>query len=922
MIATIRTRWSSPEVGGASFESLVRARRFDEAARVMDLDDWTQRTHLAIMRGGPAPDLLHAKNYPPSRRLSARAIRTLERTHGAALVGPTFLGAYVGDDGAVLHHKVDRLLHRGHFARAARVLEDVARRWPQADDVAETRERLVYAWALAGDVKRAHAHAAALSVDTDDAATSARMTRVAEGLHRRMAATASSDKRIHDVARTKKFREARYLRYEAFHKSPSASTLYPGVLELALKHLGRDVGYIPFSAREVADALTSGHVAHVGILDGANVKIWSIQAIDSESGATFLSNGHLVDWENLRSLSLWGDRVVVSRRNGVGVPTVGHNPAVVFPALDGEGNEIASRDACNAARAEVDTRPDDPLAAFVYWRLLLQAGPELAGHPTMHEFGAVCTARHPGMRWPEMAVAIATDGSEADAAHDLYTIGSPDHFRVEASVAMAHARLGGLADWTLISRAQLADPHGLAPLQLGIDWALATGRARDVDAHLDAIERLHPTANDLRYWRVLREIVWRGGRDAYPILACGHLSDEPGAAVGLALHSGSSTYLAEATERLRTAEPASLGLSVAQAVAALHRGDAVAAVEIATRAASAHGWIPPLAEIVNDVVTHEVGDAELAAVGEILTGPPADGTTAFGMFALLALDAKAPDLALSLSRAHMASGAWDAAVRHATVILALSRVGAADREEASAALASVATSADPAVHRAVACAVALESDADEAWDMVGELSAGSLSFTTHLLVAAIATARSDAQLADIHLARAANPRLAEDGWHFARWLGITPWAERAIARIDPRLAPNATVGLYGEGATVTSLPPIPAPRHNPWPLAATDRLALEGDLALMVAATKHRWPALDHMRFVDGTRTAAAHALGLALAGHTEQLETLVSESRHAAIRLAAYAAARVGVNVPWSPESVAATLPILQRRAFVGGRS
>lgn len=919
VLTTIRTRWGAPEEDGSSFAALVRARRFDEAARVVNLDDPVQRTYLAVVRGGPTPDLLHAKNYPPSRRLSPLAIRTLERIHGDALVKPTFFGGYVGDDAVVLNDKVVRLLQRGRFARAAGLLEHMARRWPRADDVTETRERIVYAWALAGDAERARARAATLSVDTDDAATSARMTRIAEGLHRGNATATSSGTRNHRVARTTNVRTARNLRFKAFHKNPAPNTLYPGVLASALERLGRDVGYIRFDARVVADALTSGHVAHVGILSGTTIKIWSVQAIECDSGAALLSNGELVEWEELRSLSLWGDRVLVSKRNGVSASTIEANPAVVLPAIDASGVEIPSLAACDAARAEVNAHPNDPLAAFVYWRLLLQAGPHLSGHPTAREFGAVCTARHPGVRWPEMVMTETTDESETDAIRDLYVLGSPSHFASVASVAIAQARLVGLADWTLISRAQLADPQGLAPLELGIDWALVTARGRDVDAHLDAIERLHPTAEALPYWRALREIAWRGARDAYPILAPSHLAAEPQAAMGLALHTGSPAYLAEATQRLTATQPANQGLRISRAVTALHRGDAVAAVETATQTAAGYGWVPSLADIVLEAVRHQASDAELDAIGAILAGAPSDGTPALGTFATAAITAKAPGLALTLSRLDMASGAWEGALRHATIILALSRVGAADLAEARAALASVATSADPVLHRAVACAVALESDADEAWDMVGELSAERLSFTTHLLVAAIATARSDAHLADAHLARAANPRLAEDGWNLTRALGITSWAERAIQRIDARLAPNATVGLYGDGVAVTALPAIPAPRHDAWPLAAIDRLALEGDPALMVAATKHRWPTQSHVALADGTRSAAAHALDLALAGHTEQLEGLVSESQHAAIRLAAYAAARAGADVPWSTESAAAMLPALQRRPRVG---
>lgn len=922
MTALIRTRWGDPQVGGPSFESLVRARRFDEAARVMDLDDWTQRTLLAVARGGPTPDLIRAKNYPPSRRLSWLALRTLERIHGEALIPPTFIGAYVGDDAAVLDDKVARLLQRGRFARSARLLERKARRWPRADDITETRERIAYAWALSGDFERARACAAEVSVEANDAATSARMTRVAEGLHRRSATATASGTRNTGVARTKSFRIARNLRFKAFHKFPSPNTLYPGALASALEGLRHRTGFIPFDPRAVADALNSGHVAHVGILIGTNLHGLSVQAIECDSGVALLSSGELVEWEDLRSLSLWGDRVLVSKRNRVSVSTIEHSPVVVSPALDASGTEASTAATCATARAEVDAHPNDPLAAFVYWRLLLRAGPDLVGHPTASDFAAACTARHLGVRWPEMALAESTDPTEEDATRDLYVCGSPPHFGVEASIALAHARLSGLGDWALISRAQVADPSGLPPMELGIRWAVLTSRGPDVDAHLEAIEKLHPHADSLPYWRVMREIAWRGGRDAYPILASGFLKEQPLHALGLALHSGSPTYLAEATKRLKASQPAQQTLRVAEAVMAMHRGDAVAAVDVATRAASGFGWSPSVSDVVIDAVSHQASVSEFDAIARILAQAPSDGTPALGMIASAALHTHAYELALTLSRLDMASGAWDGAVRHAGVVLLLSRVGAADLLEARVALKSVAQSADPALHRAVACAVALETDADEAWDMVSELSAQRQSFATHLLVAAIASARSDSRLADAHLTRAANPRLAEDGWRMARLLGITPWAERAVSQIDARLAPSAMVGLYGHGASIASFPAVPAPGREAWPIATIDRLALEGDPALTVAAAKHRWSAPLHPNSIDGTRGATAHALALTLAGQTDQLEGLVSESRHPAVGFAAYAAARAGADVPWSRESIAATLPTLQRIERIGVQS
>ena len=920
--ALVRTRWGTPLQGGLTFESLVKARRFEAAARGINLDDWKQRAYLAVARGGPTPDLIRAKEYPPTRRLSWLALRTLEHLYGKALIPPTFLGGHLEDDASVLDLVVLRHLQRGRSRRSARLLERIGRRWPQADDVMRTRERIAYAWAISGDFDRALTRAAALSVETDDAAISARMTRLAEGARRRSIEDSHSSFSRNRVARVKRVRSARTVLDKAMEKSPVPTARYPGVSALALERLGRQVGYIRLDPRAVAHALKSGHVAHVGVLSNQNVIVTSILAVEHHSGTALLSTGDLIAWEDLQSLSIWGDRVLISRRRRLSVETVDQNPAVVSPALDADGMEVRSGAALAAARAEVDAHPDDALAAFLYWRLLLQARMTLTGHPTHQEFAAACTARHPGARWPELMVTTWAEHTPEDVAHNLYVLGSPPHFKMDATIAVAQARLGGLGDWAQISRAQIADPTALDPLEAGIEWALLASRGPDVDAHLGTIEQLHPYAEQLPYWRAMREIAWRGGRDAYPVLSSSHLEGEPVATVGLALHTGSPAYLTEATQHLRASHPAHHALRLSEALIATHEGDVVAAVDAATKAASGHGWLPALSDLVCDVVAHQATEHHFGALARILANASSDGTPALGMIASAALKANAPDLALTVSRADMGSGAWDGAVRHAGVVLTLSRVGAADLAEAQAALTSVAQSSDPAVHRAISCAIALETDADVAWDMVSELAADRCSFATHLLIAAIATARSDAELADIHLARAANPRIAEDGWQLAGLIGLVPWAERAIQRIDAQLAPVATVGLYGEGATVTTMPALPAPARTGWPLSALDRLAVEGDPGLMAAAAMHRWPAPRQLHIEDGTRGAAAYALTAALAGNPDQLEALFSESRHPGIGLAAYAAARAGAAVPWSVKSVAARLPSLQRFERNGGRA
>lgn len=884
-LAAVAQAASAPVTMPASptASDLMRARRYREAARLVDAHDWDLRGELAILRGGPMADLMHLVEHAKDRGTKSRAHRTLgrlSRGHFGGLGNPEF-----GDDAAVVRHLAKTLLLEGRFVEAAESLEACLTAFPDADDAPEWRVTAAAARAHAGQITPARELAAAgpgvASQHHADALRNSDAGELLAALSRRLtAAEAAPDTPAPVRVQHRRWRDAATATINGLTRYPLRTPLYPGAARHALTQNGRKAGLAKLRLDTAREALATGHRVHLGLPTGRLVKLVDVLSVDPASQTVLLSTGTFATWPAVERLSYWGDYMVVSRRRAVTIPTEDVPDYLESPDL-GRTTVVAGPDGwLTLMRDRVDAHPTEAPLAAAYLRALYEFTDPLPDLPTGAQFGAVCQARFSDAAWPRRIQAERSDGD--GSAGWLHTLSLRTDEPRPGAQAAAMAALDISSGWWGWAQAEIEARADVGVLEASAHAALNEGRVDDATARIALMEKLQPDAPALPLLRSTAEVAADGPARVLARLDS-HEQADLVTSMRLSPHTGDPHHISVALGRWLDHRPQDPIVFASRALGALHAGDPQAVAEAAAQGARAEGWSEPITLAVADALRRQATPDEALVMADILA-PVAhfDAEHAWHIAWQAALGGHR-DAAHRLLEPLAAQGITHAhELRAAVTLLDAPETG----DDRLAALAHLEGADLEGSQRAALLASAAWAtiDPDKAWALADVMPQPHLTFHWHLVIAAIASTRGDDELAERHLARASNAGLLQASGVAPRALGLDSWVATAARRIPIAAARTELGGLYGEDLRDAPVAVVPSAAERPVTTATLDRLANDGHAETYVAAAAHRYPASAQLAYVDGARGAAGRALRSALEGETGPLTHLTSVSRHPGI--------------------------------------
>ena len=903
---------------------LIKARRFAEASKAIAPQDHKRRMQLALHREGPLTDLL----------LAARGRRGKRRDTARTILTKLYPGEKWGFDArkelgtadwarsayeTVSSRKADLKL-----SAAARLARTIRRSFPEADTRHQTLLDLACVEALRG---RADA-ARIVTVDIANSDAPIYVRDQASRISQRISAATRQGRSLTPVA-AKSATKATVTVREAASAQKSPWPTSPHDLHQLVVASGREATDRTLEAQAIADNLVKGRDVWVGVLDPKGVAtVAPIIAIEPTSQVVLMGDGVAMDVDALRRASVWGNRIVVIHLQGAEIAgTARPTPFDQMPCpRDDAGRVDHSAQALRILRAAVREFAGDALASYNY-AVALEAADQSGGHaaydPNQHrQHLALSAARFPGATWPLLFLSNRPERDGDPRPGALLAVGLAGTLPAGDIHAAAHAMFDSenadalLRDDLTVFRTRFYN------LEDAAHRAAARCDGKDLDVHLDLLQRVARNHASIPRLQQAREVVWRGLIGAIPAVK-GEPSDPDGSFVRLRLaansgnagllrtHAGSEVQ----TSHLRESRDARVLL-------AMHSGDYDTILDEAQ------------AVVATDGLSQVIGTA-LATATEVLAAPDDTRLAAALDFAISNGDRELLNLtgllltrraatAVDILRAKVGQPG-DAVDIHARLTRALihraSEVPAAEREPlAREALASMALiePAKSTVHMwdCYEAAAWRLIDPDRAFDVLTQIEHLRVPLTTLLLAAAVATDRGDDDVARRMVTRAANPEFIRAGLGTAVNMGIDREINLTFASADTTLVRAEAWSWLGADGQVASLPPVPQYGESPVFERALWTLVARGEFDLARRAHAHRWTPQTALDFADGAPRAALSAAISALTGDTKALREALSASKHPAYLRAAAICSSAGIDLALPDSFVRNSAPGLPQEA------
>jgi len=886
-----RARWLGPTQLGrdGDFDSLVRARRFAEASRLVPATDHRARAILAVARTEPVVDLVLAARMEPGRR--DRKLRKVVK-HARGMILQRYGGdpwgfkgkAKTPDAVVTAVNEAQVLVERGQLRRALGIYQRLERKFPNADDAMQWRLEMAFISSLLR--KGAQARRLARAVAESDGTALAR--RQASRMTQVVAAPGSSQR----PARSRRGRQAQKKMRKVLGDSGGywPSTPHEIAASVGARHTVTDRD---LDLAAMAQALRAGHVVWVGGIHVSGVATArAVLACAPLEGVVMLAPGHFFEWDELTSLTPWGQRMVVVHRKRATVP--GEAPATNFDELSypqqANGTARVDPEALAVLKAASQVHSRDSLASYIYAEGLLgalNAGTYGASFDALKRHLAVSAARFPTAQWPlAMLAFFAAPSSDGAVAHLSAMSVEAMGGRLPAAELARSAAMPGTRTFHLReANAIEINPRALI---VGLEDAAARRDGDDVDAHLQLLQMVLPAGDeDLIRVQFMRELTWRGpGADVSIIADMFPPSRRQDTSVALACQSGRAAQVAAHIERYPSAN--TLEELFGRVCAAMHSGNLERIVDAAADQARVFGPTVPTVDA-------------LALAAPVLTPPGSDTAELF----LTALSGRAltilgrsligerPETALSLLQAAGAAGAdrMDAQLTRGVGLgrLANGTHGDERQDLASQAIAGLEgirhlqSASD--IWRFAYVNALRHLDPAKAMDEIRGWPQTDRPLVAFALAAAVADELDEPAVARAFRARVANAVLLNTSVGFATQFGLNAELSLAFAAVPRGIADRGAWQFYASGGDLDGLPEIPLRGETGLSTGALWRLADDGHAATLQLAVAHAFPPQTRMAVRDGAPVIAFE--GLSVEGYGE-LPAMLSSSRHPAYLRAA----------------------------------